>query len=58
MAGRSRGEPSPATVGVNLAVYDSALRAHLLRRIEEVARGIVDAGGGTLARSTMRCRPW
>jgi amidohydrolase len=46
--GAARGEPSPAVVEVNLALYDNALRAHLLRRIEEVARGIVDAGDGTL----------
>jgi amidohydrolase len=47
--GATRGEPSPAVVEVNLALYDNALRARLLRRIEEVARGIVGASGGTLA---------
>src|SRR5262249_51531091 len=46
--GAFRGEPSLAVVEVNLALYDNALRGHLLGRIEEVARGIVDAAGGTL----------
>ena len=43
-----RGEPSQAAIEVNLALYDNALRARLLDRIEEVARAIVSAAGGTL----------
>jgi amidohydrolase len=46
--GGSRGEPSQAAIEVNLAVYDNALRARLLRRLEEVSAAIVGAAGGTL----------
>jgi amidohydrolase len=46
--GASRGEPSQAAVEVNLALYDNALRALLLGRIEEVARDIVRSAGGML----------
>ena len=43
-----RGEPSCATIEVNLALYDNALRAHLLRGVEHVADAIVTAAGGVL----------
>ncbi|HSF02018.1 MAG TPA: M20/M25/M40 family metallo-hydrolase, partial [Solirubrobacterales bacterium] len=43
-----RGDPSQAAIEVNLALYDNALRAHLLNRIEEVAGAIVSDAGGTL----------
>jgi amidohydrolase len=43
-----RGEPGQAAIEVNLAVYDNALRAHLLERIESVAGTIVRSAGGTL----------
>jgi hypothetical protein len=53
-----RGEPGQAAIEVNLAVYDNALRARLLERIEAVAGTIVRSAGGTLrSGSTMRCRP-
>jgi amidohydrolase len=42
------GQPSRATIEVNLALYDNPLRAHLLERIEEIAGGIVGAAGGIL----------
>jgi metal-dependent amidase/aminoacylase/carboxypeptidase family protein len=44
-----RGEPGQAVVEVNLALYDNALRARLLTRIEDVASAIVRAAGGTLS---------
>src|SRR5215813_1742017 len=44
-----RGEPGKAVIEINLALYDNALRTRLLSRIEEVARTIVSAGGGTLS---------
>src|SRR5215470_16898644 len=44
-----RGAPGRATIEVNLALYDNALRARLLSRIEEVAGAIVSATGGTLS---------
>jgi amidohydrolase len=44
-----RGECSRATLEVNLALYDNALHAHLLNRIEAVSGAIVSAGGGTLS---------
>jgi len=47
--GGSRGEPDHATIEVNLALYDNALRARLLRRIEEVSGGISSAASGTLS---------
>lgn len=47
--GGSRGEPDQAAIEVNLALYDNALRARLLRRIEEVGGAIVSAAGGTLS---------
>jgi amidohydrolase len=43
-----RGQPGQAAIEVNLALYDNALRAHLLDRIDEVAGSIVGAAGGTL----------
>ena len=43
-----RGEGGEATIEVNLALYDNALRLRLLDRIDEVAGAIVGAGGGTL----------
>lgn len=43
------GQPSRATIEATLALYDNDLRRHLLGRIEEVARGLVAAAGGTLA---------
>lgn len=43
-----RGDPGQAILEVNMAVYDNALRAHLLHRIEEVAHAIVRAAGATL----------
>jgi metal-dependent amidase/aminoacylase/carboxypeptidase family protein len=43
-----RGEPGQAAIEVNLAVYDNALRARLLERIEAVAGTIVRSAGGTL----------
>jgi amidohydrolase len=43
------GQPSRATIEAALALYDNDLRRRLLRRIDEVARAIVDAAGGTLA---------
>jgi amidohydrolase len=46
--GGSRGEPDQAAIEVNLALYDNALRARLLGRIEEVSRAIISAAGGTL----------
>jgi amidohydrolase len=46
--GGSRGEPDGAFVEVNLALYDNGLRAHLLRRIFEVAEAIMSAAGGAL----------
>lgn len=46
--GGSRGEPDHATIVVNLALYDNALRTRLLGRIEEVSRTIINAAGGTL----------
>lgn len=47
--GASRGELDQAAVEVNLALYDNALRARLLRLIEEVSGIIVSAAGGTLS---------
>ena len=44
-----RGASGQAAIEVNLALYDNALRARLLSRIEEVARAIVSAAGGTLS---------
>jgi amidohydrolase len=46
--GGSRGEPDGASVGVALAVYDNALRAHLTGRMVEVADAIGRAAGGLL----------
>ena len=43
-----RGRPSHATLEVNLAVYDNALRARLLERLENVAGATATAAGGTL----------
>jgi amidohydrolase len=43
-----RGEPSEATIEVNLALYDNALRARLLDQIEHVAEQVVNAAGGAL----------
>jgi amidohydrolase len=47
--GGSHGEPDQAAIEVNLALYDNALRARLLRLIEEVSGAIVRAAGGTLS---------
>ena len=47
-----RGQPSEATVEMNLAMYDNGLRSSLLRRIEETARLIVAAAGGALTLTT------
>lgn len=47
--GGSRGEPNQAAIEVNLALYDNALRARLLGRIEEVSGAIISAAGGTLS---------
>jgi amidohydrolase len=47
--GGSRSESGQAAIEVNLAVYDNALRARLLRRIEEIGRAIVNAAGATLS---------
>ena len=47
--GGSRDESGQAALEVNLAVYDNALRARLLRSIEEVSVAIVGAAGGTLS---------
>jgi len=47
--GGSRSESGQAAIEVNLAVYDNALRARLLRRIDEVSRAIVNAAGATLS---------
>jgi amidohydrolase len=44
-----RGAPGQAAIEVNLALYDNALRARLLSRIEEVAQVIVSAAGGTFS---------
>jgi amidohydrolase len=44
-----RGAPGQAVIEVNLALYDNALRARLLSRIEEVAGTIVSAASGTLS---------
>jgi amidohydrolase len=46
--GGSRGGPDQAAIEVNLALYDNALRARLLERIEEVSGAIISAAGGTL----------
>jgi amidohydrolase len=43
-----RGEPSEATIEVNLALYDNALRARLLQQVEHVAETVVNAAGGAL----------
>jgi amidohydrolase len=43
-----RGERSEATIEVNLALYDNALRTRLLHQIEHVAETVVDAAGGAL----------
>ena len=47
--GAPRGEPSQAAIEINLALYDNALRAKLLRCIEKVSREIVSAAGGGLS---------
>jgi amidohydrolase len=46
--GGSRDEGSHAAVEINLALYNNALRARLLGRIEEVTGAIVHATGATL----------
>ncbi len=46
--GGPRGEPGQAAIEVNLALFDNALRARLLRRIEEVSLAIVSTAGATL----------
>jgi amidohydrolase len=42
-----RGGPPHGALELNLALYDNALRARLLARIEAEARTIVEAAGGT-----------
>jgi metal-dependent amidase/aminoacylase/carboxypeptidase family protein len=46
--GGPRAEPSRATLELNLAMYDNALRARLLGRVHQVARSIVGSAGATL----------
>src|SRR5262249_58268371 len=43
------GQASRAAIQITLALYDNALGRRVLGRIEEVARGIVEAAGGSLA---------
>lgn len=43
-----RGEPGRAAIEINLALYDNAVRAHLLECIGEIATATVGAAGGTL----------
>ena len=50
--GGPRDESGQAAIEVNLAVYDNALRARLLRGIEEVSLAIVRGAGGTLSTET------
>jgi amidohydrolase len=46
--GGACGVPDHAILKINLALYDNALRARLLRRIDEVSRVMVSTAGGTL----------
>lgn len=47
--GGSRSAPSAALIEVNLALYDNALRARLLRRIAEVSAAVAAGAGATLS---------
>lgn len=55
--GGPRGEPSQAAIEINLAVYDNALRARLLARIEEVSGAIIRAAAGTLSTEVNHALP-
>ena len=47
-----RGEPGHAAIEINLSLYDNALRARLLARIEEVTTALVARSGATLRTRT------
>ena len=47
-----RGEPGQAAIEMNLSVYDNALRARLLARIEEITTALVASAGATLRART------
>lgn len=44
-----RGDGGEAAIELNLALYDNAVRARLLDRMEDVARAITGAAGGRLS---------